>query len=164
MRRPATTRWCRIRLARLRRDGEKGQVLLLVLGFTVVALLLVVGAVDVTALQLARIRLTDAADGAALASADELDRAGTYRLGVDRSLRVGDGDVRAAATAYLQVQGRPQGVSDWQLLPGTGSPDGRSAVVRLQGTAQVPLLSSVVSALGDSITITVQSRARAEVR
>ncbi|HEX8971698.1 hypothetical protein [Oryzihumus sp.] len=83
---------------------------------------------------------------------------------MDRSLRVGDADVRAGATAYLQVQGLPQGVTDWQLLPGTGGPDGQSAVVRLQGTAQVPLLSSVVSALGDSITITVQSRARAEVR
>ena len=143
--------------------GDDGQVLLLVLGFTVIALLLVVGAVDVTALQLARVRLSDAADGAALAAADELDAAGTYRHGLGRSVRVGDDAARAAATAYLQEQGRPQGVSDWRLLPGSGSPDGRSAVVRLQGTADVPLLAPVVSSLGGAVAITVQSRARAVV-
>ena len=155
--------WADLR-ARPGAGEDSGQVMLLVLGFTVIALLLVVGAVDVTALQLARIRLTDAADGAALAAADELDQRSTYQQGLDTTVRVGDGPVREAAARYLESEGRPHGVADWALLPGTGSPDGRSAVVQLRGTAQVPLFSAVVSALGDTVTIDVRSRARAVVR
>lgn len=150
--------------ARARSGDDSGQVMLLVLGYTVIALLLVVGAVDVTALQLARVRLTDAADGAALAAADELDQRSTYQQGLDGTVRVGDRSVREAAARYLESEGRPHGIADWVLLPGTGSPDGRSAVVAVRGTAQVPLFSSVVSALGDTVTIDVQSRARAVLR
>jgi len=52
---------------------ERGQISLLILGFTVIALMLIVGAVDVTAVQLARARLLDAADGAALDASGSLD-------------------------------------------------------------------------------------------
>ncbi|MEP7018458.1 MAG: hypothetical protein ABI899_10620, partial [Actinomycetota bacterium] len=36
---------------------ERGQISLLILGFTVIALMLIIGAVDVTAVQLARTRM-----------------------------------------------------------------------------------------------------------
>jgi Putative Flp pilus-assembly TadE/G-like len=57
---------------------EQGQISLLILGFTVIALMLIIGAVDVTAVQLARTRMLDAADGAALDASDALDNGSAY--------------------------------------------------------------------------------------
>jgi Flp pilus assembly protein TadG len=140
---------------------ERGQISILILGFTAVALMLVVGGVDVTAVQLARARLLDAADGAALDAADSLDEPGAYGRGFDDAVRLTDATVQQAAAAYLAAQPRPTGVSSWELLPGTGAPDSQTAVVRLQGQATIPVLASVVEAFGGSVTITVESRARA---
>ena len=47
-----------------RRKAESGQVSVLILGMVMLAMLLIVGGVDVTAAQLARVRLVDAADAA----------------------------------------------------------------------------------------------------
>lgn len=149
------------RFAALREGGESGQVMLLILGFTVLAMMLVVGGLDVTAVQLARTRLLDAADGAALDAADSLDVAGAYAHGLGSTVVVSDDSVRQAAAAYLAAQPRPHGVADWGLAAGTGSPDGRTAVVRLHGTAVLPLVGPVVAAFGGSVSITVESRARA---
>src|ERR1035437_6593073 len=65
-------------------DGraERGQISLLIIGFTIIALLLIIGAVDVTAVQLARVRLFDAADGAALDASDALDNGSAYAAGL----------------------------------------------------------------------------------
>jgi uncharacterized membrane protein len=142
-------------------DHERGQISILILGFTTVALMLVVGGVDVTAVQLARARLLDAADGAALDAADSLDEPGAYGRGFDDAVRLTDATVRQAASGYLAAQPKPTGVSSWGLVSGTGAPDGQTAVVRLQGEATIPVLASVVEAFGGSVTITVESRARA---
>jgi uncharacterized membrane protein len=142
-------------------DRERGQISILILGFTTVALMLVVGGVDVTAVQLARARLLDAADGAALDAADSLDEPGAYGRGFDDAVRLTDATVRQAASGYLAAQPKPTGVSSWGLVSGTGAPDGQTAVVRLQGEATIPVLASVVEAFGGSVTITVESRARA---
>ena len=154
----------RRRGAVVRDAGDRGQVMILVLGFSVVALLLVVGGVDVTAVQLARIRMTDAADGAALAAADAVDAASVYRNGLGQTVRISDATVQSSASDYLAASGRPGGVTSWGLLTGTGSPDGQTAVVRLRGTVQVPLFATVVSSWGDALTVTVESRARAVLR
>ena len=152
--------------AALRRHGhrERGQISVLILGLTVVALMLVVGGVDVTAVQLARTRLLDAADGAALDAADSLDEPGAYRGGLGDAVRLTDATVQQAADRYLAAQPRPTGVSSWGLVPGTGAPDGQTAVVRLQAQATIPMLASVVEAFGGSVTITVESRARAALQ
>jgi hypothetical protein len=153
---------CSRAAARSRRaDGERGQISLLILGFTAIALMLVVGGVDATAVQLARTRLLDAADGAALDAADALDEAGAYGHGLDEAVRLTDATVQQAAAGYLAAQPRPSGVASWGLASGTGAADGRTAVVRLQGRATIPMLASVVRVFGGSVTITVESRARA---
>ena len=162
---PGCAGWCVIwsrAAARSRRaDGERGQISLLILGFTAIALMLVVGGVDATAVQLARTRMLDAADGAALDAADALDEAGAYGHGLDDAVRLTDATVQQAAAGYLAAQPRPSGVSSWGLASGTGAADGRTAVVRLQGRATIPMLASVVQVFGGSVTITVESRARA---
>ena len=50
-----------------------------------------------------------------------------------------------------------------QPAPGTGSPDGETALVRLTGEVDVPLVGGILRGLGGSVTITVEARARATV-
>jgi hypothetical protein len=143
---------------------EGGQISLLVLGFTVIALLLVVGGVDVTAVQLARARLLDAADGAALDASDALDHHPAYGAGMKSSVAITDVTVRQSAEAYLKGEPQPHGISSWRLIDGTGSPDGQTAVVKLRGTVDIPIAASVLAAFGGSVDITVESQARSGLR
>jgi len=140
--------------------SERGQISLLILGFTLIALMLIVGAVDVTAVQLARTRLLDAADGAALDASGALDNGSAYQAGLKSAISISDESVRRSATGYLLAGPRPHGISSWVLAEGTGSPDGQTAVVRLRGTADIPIAASVLEAFGGSVTITVESRAQ----
>jgi hypothetical protein len=147
------------------RPAEGGQITLLIIGFTIIALMLIIGAVDVTAAQLARARLFDAADGAALDASDALDNGSAYEAGLRlESVRITDGTVRQSATGYLAAQPRPHGISSWVLANGTGSPDGQTAVIVLRGTVDIPIAASVLSAFGGSVQITVESRARSDLR
>jgi hypothetical protein len=143
-------------------NPESGQISLLILGCAVVVILLIVGTVGVTSVELSRIRLLDAADGAALDAADALD-ATAYEQGIGRSVPLSDASVRTAAASYLELEPLPTGVLRWRLAPGTGSPDGRSARVRLTAVVEVPLVGGVIQALAGPVTITVESRARAVV-
>lgn len=136
---------------------------LLILGFSVVAILLIVGTAAVTSVQLSRMRLLDAADGAALDAADSLD-VGAYHQGLDRSVALSGSTVRRTAVDYLAQRPRPESLLGWQVDPGTGSPDGETAVVRLSGEARVPLVGGLLESVGGSVTITVESRARADLR
>jgi hypothetical protein len=153
-------------IARLAPDkqGESGQISLLVIGFTMLVLLLIVGGVDVTAANLARTRLLDAADAAALDASDAVDIGSAYRGGLKTAVSITDRSVRQSAAEYLAVEPRPHGISSWALSEGTGSPDGQTSVVRLQGTADIPIGASIFSAFGGSVKITVESRARSGLR
>lgn len=145
------------------RRPECGQVTLLVIGFAVVAMLLVLGATVVTSAQLSRMRLLDAADGAALDAADSLDVA-AYDRGLADAVAVNDETVATTAQRYLASRPRPQGMIGWAVAPGTGSPDGRTAVVRLVGEADLPVVGGLLRSFGGSVTISVESRARAALQ
>ncbi|TQJ51625.1 putative Flp pilus-assembly TadE/G-like protein [Phycicoccus sp. SLBN-51] len=153
----------RSRLRRARASGESGQVTLLVLGFTLVAAMLIVGTVAVTSVQLSRMRLLDAADGAALDAADSLD-ASAYERGLGKAVPVSDETVRSTAEAYLAERPLPVGMLAWRVTSGTGSPDGHRAVVRLVGEADLPLVGGVLRGLGGSVTLTVESTARSDLQ
>lgn len=152
----------RRRLALLHHRPERGQISLLLLGMTVIAMMLIVGGMAVTSAQLSRIRLLDVADGAALDAADTLD-VRAYHDGLGDAVTLSDGAVRAAATAYLASRPLPPGMLSWRVDPSTGSPDGETAVVRVTGIADLPVVGRALSALGGSVTITVTSRARADL-
>lgn len=144
-----------------RRAGDEGQIGVLALGLFVLATLLVLGAVDVTAAQLARMRLLDAADAAALDAADALDERAAYEDGVLDQLALTDESVANAAAAHLARTPLPSGITSWSVVPDTGTADGATAVVTIQGTATLPMSGWVLESLGGSVTITVTSRARA---
>lgn len=153
--------WCRASHGRGRDDGQIG---LLILGLFSIVALLVVGAIDVTAAQLARMRILDAADAIALDAADSLEEASAYRSGVTDAVALSDASVATAASEHLARTPLPAGLTGWGIVAGTGTPDGRTAVVRLQGEARLPMTGGVLEVLGGSVTITVESRARAPLR
>jgi hypothetical protein len=143
------------------RRRDEGQISVLILGLFGIVLVLIVGGVDVTAAQIARTRLLDAADAAALDAADALDEPGAYGSGLGSSVTVSSSTVQEAAANNLAARPRPAGISSWTTAPGTGTTDGQTAVVVLRGTADLPLTGGLLSSLGGSVTITVQARARA---
>ena len=55
----------------------------------------------------------------------------------------------------------PSGITAWSVVPQTGTSDGATAVVTIQGSATLPMSGWVLESLGGSVTITVTSRARA---
>ena len=69
-----------------------------------------------------------------------------------------------AAAAYLAARPRPAGVEAIAVEAASGTPDGRTAVVVLTGRAVLPMTGGVLAALGRSVTITVDARARAPLR
>jgi Flp pilus assembly protein TadG len=145
----------------LRHRTDHGQLSVLILGFVVLAMVLIAGGVDVTAAQLARIRLVDAVDAAALDAADALDEEAAYRKGVTDSVVVSTATVSDAAAAYFAGREKPQGVSAWSLAPGTGSADGVSAVVVIDATIELPLTGGLMAALGKTVSVRVEGRAKA---
>lgn len=152
--------WRRGRGARRR---DRGQISVLIIGLFGVCLLLILGGVDVTAAQIARTRLLDAADAAALDAADAIDEQAAYTAGIGLSVRVSTATVQEAAVRNISTRPKPVGISSWETASGTGSPDGRTAVVVLEGEATLPFTGGVLAALGGSVTITVEGRARADL-
>lgn len=65
-------------MPRRRAAAEDGQLTVLVIGYTFIAAALIVVAIDVSSLFLARRALSSAADSAALAAAQQVDRAAVY--------------------------------------------------------------------------------------
>ncbi len=153
--------WHRILRGRRRDDG---QIAVLILGLFSIVTLLVLGAIDVTAAQLARMRMLDTADAIALDAADSLEEADAYGEGVRTTVALSDASVIQAASDHLARTPLPTGLTGWGLTDGTGTPDGQTAVVRLRGEARLPMSGGILSALGGSVTITVESRARAPLR
>lgn len=143
--------------------GDDGQISVLLIGMMAVALTIIMGVVGVTAVQLSRIHLLDAADAAALDASDALSREQVYAAGLGSGVPLTGDTVAEAASAHLAARERPGRLQDWAVVSGTGSPDGRTAVVTVSGTARIPVISSVLSAFGDGVTITVTSTARSDI-
>lgn len=147
---------------RTRGRGEDGQLTVLVLGLTVIAMTLIIGGLAVTSVQVSRMRLLDAADAAALAATDE-GAVQVYDSGLGKALPLTDEVVHTAAVEHLAGRQRPHGLESWSVTVGTGTPDGRTAVVRLAGEADLPMVGGLIRSLGGSVAVTVESRARADV-
>jgi hypothetical protein len=153
-------------------EGDEGQVMLLVLGYTVFALLLVTVVAAATSVHLTRHRLAGLADGAALDAADAIALARFYAAAAAGSgktqdapspdpVPLSDASVRAAVDDHLALAADPLPFPAPTVGPGTGSPDGVTAQVTLTTTARLPILSTLLRPWADGVTVTVTSRARA---
>ncbi len=145
-----------------RRPDEDGTISLLILGLCVIGLVLILGGITVTSAQLTRMRLLDVADAAALDAADNITD-GVYSSGIGDAVPLSSASVVESVSNYLGSRALPDRMRSWSLASGTGSPDGTTAVVVLTGTAELPVLTPVLDAVGSSVTITVESHARADV-
>jgi hypothetical protein len=147
--------------------------MLLILGYSVVALLLVTVVIAATQVHLTRHRLLGVADGAALDAADALDVDGFYRPGSGPSaapvapsadpVTLSDASVRRSVEAYLSVAGVGQPFPAPVVGPGTGTPDGATAQVTLTTIARIPVVSTLLRPWSGGIRVTVTARARARV-
>lgn len=148
---------------RCAQDGESGQISILLIGLVTVTLTIVMGVVGVTSVQLSRIQVLDAADAAALDASDALATERAYREGVGAGVPLSDHTVLQAAADHLSRRELPTRLTGWHIAAGTGSPDGRTAVVVVQGTARVPVVTPVLERLGGEVTITMTSSARSDL-
>lgn len=160
---PQPRGWARKVWLAARDAREDGQISILILGMAVISLTLILSVVSVTSLQLSRIQLLDAADAAALDAADSVAESQLYENGLGAGVPLTDTDVSDAAAGHLAQRSLPPRVSSWAVAAGTGSPDGRTAVVRVEGVAQLPIVTSVLAQFGGGVTITVESHARSDL-
>ena len=132
---------------------DSGTVTVLVVGLTAILLLLVAVVVDVSVVILARRSAASAADGAAIASAQQLDQPGLYARGLDAVIPLSGPDVEATVQRY--ADGTP-GLS----LVGTVDQEGTTATVVAERTVVLPF----VGWLGvGAVRVTAVARARAPV-
>ncbi|WP_299520583.1 hypothetical protein [uncultured Serinicoccus sp.] len=136
---------------------------ILLVGMVAITLTVVMAVVGVTSVQLSRIQLLDAADAAALDASDALAEAQVYDAGIGSGPPLSDATVIEAAAAHLEQRRVPTRIVSWAVGPGTGTPDGRTAVVTLTGQADIPVVSPVLSAVGGGVSITVTSTARSDI-
>lgn len=133
--------------------------MVLLVGYVLIAVLLVSVVAAGSSLYIGRKLLLSAADGAALAAADTFVLHGGSADTNPGTWLTSQG-VNAAAQKYLQSNEVPASLSEVALAAGTGSPDGRTAQVSLTGVVHPMFISALVPA---GIRITVTGTARAEL-
>ena len=117
-----------------RTRSDDGTILVLLLGFTAVLLLMVAVVVNVSSVILAKRGLVAAADGAAVAAAQELDLQQLYAGGL------GEGRIplsRAQVAQRVEQYERQSAQSDVDLA-GDVSADGTTAIVRGVRLVELP--------------------------
>lgn len=149
--------------ARLGRDPEDGRILVLAAGLFALLGVLVVGGIDVTAVQLAKMRTLNAADSAALEAADSLDQEALYTAGLGAAVPLTDARVHSTAVASLARQELPANVGAWQVT-GASAADPGTARVQVQALVHPPITGGLLAFVGTDVSVTVESRARTTVQ
>lgn len=114
---------------------DSGTILVLLLGFTAVLLLMVAVVVNVSSVILAKRGVVSAADGAAIAAAQELDLSVLYASGLGARIPLDQGGVVRAVEEYqAQAQQSQPGLD----LRGEVAADGTTAIVRGVRSVRLP--------------------------
>lgn len=138
------------------RRSERGQVSVLVIGFFVVAALLVAVVVDASAAYLHRQRLDALADGAAIAAVDGLQEASVYQHGLGEKAVLDPAQARALVADYLRgVGGSRYAGLRYQVFT---TPD--SVTVRVTAPLALPLAPP---GWGNDTRVTASAAAYTEV-
>ena len=140
--------------------GDDGQVMILTLGFVVVALLLLTVVVSAAGVHLERKRLL-ALEGADAVGDDRYFVPGAGREAPGTGgLPLTDAAVRASVDRYLRDNpGAATAWDEFAVLDAT-TPDGRSAQVRLGAVVRPVLMSWVLAPWSDGIALEAESVAR----
>ncbi|MFJ6002718.1 pilus assembly protein TadG-related protein [Arthrobacter sp. NPDC092385] len=142
--------------------GEDGQVGVLVIGYLLVSLLVVTVVLAVSAVYIEHKKLLSAADGAALAAADNysIDVAVGAEGTTTPLPTLQDSGVEESTAGYLTATGADTRFEQLSIDPETGAPDGRTARVVLTAVVRPPIVNFLVPA---GIPIVAQADARAEL-
>jgi uncharacterized membrane protein len=133
-------------------EDDEGSVLILTLGYALLAITVILVCVDATSLYLAQKRLDALADAAALAGADG------FTLIVDSGEPVAeltDAGVREQAEALIGDVGQDA------VVLSAGTPDGVSARVTVGGTWRPPIVALFVA---DGVTLEATATSRTALR
>jgi len=134
------------------RSDDEGSVLLLTLGYSVLAIAVILVCVDATSLYLGQKRLDSLADAAALAGADGF----TLTVIDDEPVAsLTDTDVRAQAEAIVSAVGGEA------VLLSAGTPDGVSARVTVADTWRPPVMTLFVP---DGVPLEATATSRTALR
>jgi Flp pilus assembly protein TadG len=142
-----------------RRQGEQGQLTLLVIGFAAILLVLVAVVVDASQAVLLRRSLASLADGAALAAVQAASERILYTQGPGATLPLDPAAARAAVVDYLA--GTESSITDLRLVD-VAVAQGRVTVV-LSAPVDLPLTNTVTGQF-QGTTVTARAAALAPVR
>lgn len=139
---------------------DEGTVGLLGLGLAVCAGMVICGGVSVSAAELARVDVLEAADHASAAAADRLAVDSAYTKGVDAA-SLDSGLARSAATSSLAMTPLPKHVRSWQVTSVTVT--GKEVSVIVSAQVDPPVVGSALRTLGEPITVRVSSHAQGHI-
>lgn len=138
-----------------RPSGDDGTILLLVLGFTALLLVLVAIVTDVSAVILAKRGAASAADGAAIAAAQQLDQGVVYDKGIDAAIPLSPELVQEVVATYGARAATAQ-----KGLQLTANLDPAQTTATVSATRKVTLPFTGWLGVG-SVTVTAVAHARA---
>lgn len=149
-----------------RPEGDRGQVMVLTLGFVVVALLLITVVVSAAGVHMERKRLLALADVLALEAADAVGDDEYFAPGAGQGdpgtegVPLTDAAVRAEVDRYLRDN--PDAATAWDefAVLSASTTDGRSAHVLLGAVVRPVLISWVLAPWQDGIALEAESVAR----
>jgi hypothetical protein len=150
-----------------RRGGrDDGQILLLTIGFVVVALGLVLTLACAAQVHLERKRLYDLSDQLSLSVADNMDHTTYYErqlAGDPVDVVLADDDVRSGVAAYLRDHpSAAHGLTGVSVVDATATDGGLTAHVQLEVRARPALLTWATLGWSGGIRITAESDASAD--
>ena len=141
------------------RTDDTGHIMVLLIGYVLIALLLVTVIAAAGSMYLGHKKLLSIADSAALAAADSFELSGGSSSSDPGTLLTNHG-VFAAAQTYLASVEIPAGLGSVVLDSATGAGDGRSAHVSVRAVVHPLFINFLVP---EGIAITVTSTARANL-
>ena len=141
-------------------EGEAGHLMVLTIGYVVIALLLATVVAAVSAVYIEHKKLLSMADGASLAAADSF-ALGHVDGGAERPSAVLSSErVRGVTESYLSQNGAHSRFDQLAIGRDTGSPDNTTAEVVLSAVAHPPVVSFL---LPDGVLIEARSTARSRL-
>ncbi|WP_427018585.1 pilus assembly protein TadG-related protein [Pseudarthrobacter sp. P1] len=139
---------------------ESGQLMVLLLGYVVLALLLATVVSAVSSVYIEHKKLLSAADGAAVAAADSFTLGAVVEGNGAPAALLSPARIQGAVATYLQLNGSYERFAALAVGPGTGTPDGHTAEVVLTAVVHPVFINFLVP---DGIAITATGTARSQL-
>lgn len=143
-----------------RQDGEDGQLMVLIIGYVLLALLVTTVVAAASSVYIEHKKLLSLADGASVAAADSFTLGQLQSSSGSPTAVLSGSRVRSTAADYLNRNGAFARFSGLAVGPATGSPDGSTAVVVLSAAVHPPIVNFLVP---DGIRIEATSTARSRL-